>query len=180
VEDYVTADRSIVLKEIYDDLNRHFTTPLHLAVINSRYHSEDVSRDWSWESRERASRTFEIVLFLINSKADVNVRESRGSGDYGDDSYKKVYPLWTACHFGDLKLCRLLVDSKADVAATNEVKSNFVTALRQAEHEGHSEIVDYLRSIGAPSCYRSEIYDDAEEHEHSFAHTCQFQSHRPW
>ncbi len=172
VEDFVTADRSIVLKEGYDDMgnNRdHVTTPLHCAISSRRY------PDY-WDDKESESRSFEIVLFLINSKADVNARETQGY-DYG--KRREVCPLWTACHNDDLRGCRLLVDSKADVAATNVVDGMFVTALRHAQIEDRSRIIDYLRGIGAPSCFRSN-HDDFEEHEHSFAYTCQFQYHRPW
>ncbi len=169
MEDFVTADRSIVLKEGYDE-DLH-TTPLHCA-IRARFAHVHSEHDYvSWEDEERASRSFEIVLFLINSKADVNSRES-GFMD------GEVYPLWLACNVRDPKVCRLLVDSKADVAATNVVGFEvFETALRRAQRSSAYEIIDYLRSLGAPNC---EKHDDEEEHEHTYAYTCRFQSHRPW
>jgi ankyrin repeat protein len=173
VEDFVTADRSIVLKDDYDDWLGRNTLPLNCAIAA---HGRP---DWhiDFESRERASRSFEIIFFLINSKADVNARECVGD--------KRFCPLSLACEYGDLNVCRLLVESKADVAATNVLDSNgtLATTLYLAIHEyDHYEIIHYLRSIGAPSCYLQESphCDVVEEHEHSFAHTCQFQSHRPW
>ncbi len=170
VEDFVTADRSIVLKAGYDE--DCYTTPLHCAIIERHAYVHDVS----WEDEERASRSFEIVLFLINSKADVNARKSRFM-----DGQEGVYPLWLACHVHDLNVCRLLVDSKADVAATNVIGFRvFETALRKAHREcwfRAPEIIDYLRSLGAPNCG---LDGDEEEHEHTYACTCQFQSHRDW
>lgn len=170
VEDFVTADRSIVLKADYnEDLYR---TPLHCAIRERQWYVRGDDDYVSLEDEEKARRSFEIVLFLINSKADVNARESRFSG--GEEG---VYPLWLACNVGDPKVCRLLVDSKADVAATNVPAFNFFqTALRQAHRSSAFEIIDYLRSLGAPNCQKD---DDEEEHEHTYAHTCQFY-HRPW
>ncbi len=175
MEDFVTADRSIVLKAGYHQMWNDedlYTTPLHCAIrardLYVRGDDDYVSR----EDEERASRSFEIVLFLINSKADVNARESRRF--YLEEG---VYPLWLACNVGDPKVCRLLVDSKADVAATNVLGFEFFeTALFQAQRSSAFEIIDYLRSLGAPNCQK---HDGEEEHEHTYAHTCQFY-HRPW
>jgi ankyrin repeat protein len=170
VEDFVTADRSSVLMAGYGAYDDGVTTPLLCAV---KRHNMQMS-----------SRSFEIIFFLINSKADVNARVETDDGGQG------VYPLWAATH--DPNVCRLLIESKADVTATNEVMVELMdnghcrslqTALYNAQRYSNSEVIDYLRSIGAPNCYRSDrdynsLDRDFEEHEHSYAHTCRFQSHR--
>ena len=76
-------------------------------------------------------------------------------------------PLHCCCYGnGSLKVCKLLVRSKADVAATDEYRSlqralssrpthslpcsQGHTPLWAAIDENNSEVADYLRSIGAP------------------------------
>lgn len=76
---------------------------------------------------------FEITRTLIEAGADVNSKT---------ESY--ITPLMVAATRGNLYLVELLVNSGANVNATDDINGNGVTALVKAADNGHQEVFDYL------------------------------------
>jgi hypothetical protein len=78
-------------------------------------------------------RHLEVTRFLVESGANVEARTNSG---------RTALMYW-----GGLEITRCLVESKADVAAKDK---DGKTVLNYAIEDGKSDVVAYLRSVGAP------------------------------
>lgn len=78
----------------------------------------------------------EAVAWLISKGASVNTCTN-----------SKSTPLIHAALFGQLAICRILVNAGADLMATEEIESN--TALHAAAQHGHVEVCRLLLEAGA-------------------------------
>jgi hypothetical protein len=111
-----------------------------------------------WEAIQH--RAYNAVTCLLDAGADINNTENG----------REPSPLIWAASKGDIKMVKILLERGADLHHTYLLygKEKF-NALKWAVTEGHHEVADYLRSLGAvmpeetempPSCSTEELLAD--------------------
>ena len=134
------------------------------VFIDAGIHPDSV--DWEWPASTLLksavnSQAYNAAAFLLEVGADVN--NSLNS--------RSTPPLMDATYHGDIKMVKILVERGADIHYTYRHTSNNeqFNALKWAVTEGHHEVADYLRSLGAvmpeetempPSCSTEELLAD--------------------